>query len=536
MLVAASVLFASFVARPAFALGPSNPSLPAPNALSATDRAALHDSLLARFDDQNNDGGCQTGLVMDLTANWDVFTPAERARITGVLAPFKRDLVDPLPSTTTAGEPPPPPSGTPTSTCFSQQGDTVLTGTHFQVQWDSGSVSQTIAQGFLDDLEFAYTAEVEQHGWKDFNGDGQYLMLAYIENQNTGGAYTTVSQCGNFYMPYIVAGKDAVNYGTWTQEMAAHEFNHSLQFAYSYAPEFWWWEATATYVQSVVRSTYNWADYLSGYTDYPYIAMSASSQSDQTTFLHMYGLSIFGHYLSDYQGGEAAVRETWENASRSHSAQYGLSMKDMVSGLGLDFQTIFIDFITKNVCMDYTQHSHYPSISIEGHYNNFPSSGASSSKTRPQGYGENYMRFDGGSASGDLTVNFTGDTSVDWVLVLAETDGKNVLNSVSAVAPAGVGSVTFPGFGANDVYLVVAPLDTAETKHDYSWTADVASDAAADSGVLDTSTNGDSGGPHGGKHNAGQVGGCGCANAAGGGEAGLMLAMVGLVVGRRRRR
>ena len=298
----------------------SAPLVPTARAAPATataDHVALHDALLQRFEDTSGQGGCLTGLVLELRANWGLFTADERERMTTILAPFKADLFDDLPEKADEQGSVPPPAGNPTTTCFGEQGDSKIVGDHFEVQWDSGTVSQSVAQGFLDDLEVAWTAEVEELGWKDFAGGDQYLMMAYIENRNTGGAYTTISTCGGMYMPYIVAGKDAVSYGTWTDEMAAHEFNHALQFNYSYAPEFWWWEATATYVQSLVRDSTNWADYLYGYSDAPYIALGASSQSDQDVFWHMYGLSIFAHYLADHQGGRDTVRATCENAEDS---------------------------------------------------------------------------------------------------------------------------------------------------------------------------------------------------------------------------
>jgi MYXO-CTERM domain-containing protein len=447
----------------------------------ASAASPLHDALLQRFEDTSGQGGCLTGLVRDLKANWGEFTPAERARMTSVLAPFKQDLLD---------EPrrdAPPRTGFAATTCFGQYGENQITGDHFAVEWDDGSVSQATAEAFLDDLEYGYEVEVEEHGWQPPAGDGDYLMLAYIADQNTGGAYTTVESCGGIYAPYIVAGKDAVSYGAWTEEMAAHEFNHSLQFNYSFAPEFWWWEATATYIEDIVRpNTNGWADYVTGYASNPNIALNASSQSDQEIFWHMYGMAIWGFYLNDWQGGEETVRATWENAA-SQRGQYDYSAKQMVRDLGLDWQDTYIDFITRNVSMDYDQHRFFPTITEYDHVRSLPASGEGSGTARPQGYGQNYIRISGGEGAGDLHVTFHGDSDTSWAFVVAETDGTHVTRSVSTVAQDGEGDLTLEDYGDDDVFLVVSPLDEADDKHGYSWEAElVAPVATDDTGTADT--------------------------------------------------
>lgn len=476
----------------------------------------LHDQLVHRMEYPDGEGGCLTGLIMDLKNNWSSLSPEEQAEATALFSPFKTDLAQALPSTRAAGQAVPPPS--PVDTCYGQQADNRLISEHFSVEWNTGSVSDAAAQSFLEDLEYAYQAEVVEQGWRPPAGDGQYLMLAMIADQNMGGAYTTVEACGNIYAPYMVAGKDAVNYGSWTEEMAAHEFNHSLQFNYSFAPEFWWWEATATYVQSEVRSSRNWADYLSGYTELPYIALGASSQRDQDVFWHMYGLSIFAHYLSDYHGGRDTVRDSWENASHYHS-QYTYGGQDIVEGLGLDWQETWADFITRNTCMEYTQQQYYPGISITDTISSFPASGGESGSRSPQGYGENYIRFDGGHGTGDLHITFSGDTSTDWMIILAETDGDTVLSSVSAIATLGAGDITFPNYGENDVFLVVSPMITTESGFDYTWNAELVTvpgeDTATDTG--DNGNNGDStpnvdNGQFDDKETNIEAVGCGCAS------------------------
>ena len=83
-------------------------------------------------------------------------------------------------------------------------------------------------------------------------------------------AYTYVERCGNSYVPYIVAYAGSFSAGDWYEMMALHEFNHSSQFSYSEGPEFWYWEATATYIEEQVLPNGNWwSTYVVGYSDHP---------------------------------------------------------------------------------------------------------------------------------------------------------------------------------------------------------------------------------------------------------------------------
>ncbi len=483
----------------------------------------LHDDLLVRFESRDLDTGCLTGLVKDLSANWELFSSAERKTITSALAPFKADLLDPLAS----APPAPPAAGFATDTCFGQQGDNRLTGAHFAVEWDEGSVTENVAQSFLDDLEYSYEIEVDQYGWKAPELDGQYLMLALIADQNMQGAYTTVEYCGGGYAPYIVTGKDAANWGDWTSEMASHEFNHALQFGYGFAAEFWWWEATATFIEDIVfPDTNGWAQYITGYSQSPEIAMGASDQNDQDIFWHMYGMAIWAFYLNDYQGGPDTVRATWELAAEERGT-YAYGGQDMVEALGLDWHTTYIDFITRNASMDYEQHRYFPNISKEATVDELPASGEGDGNARPQGYGQNYIRIDGGLGEGDLQVIFAGESEVDWAVVLAETDGEDIVQSVNAVATSGEDTVlTLTGYGYDDVYLIVSPLDESDDKRNYTWSAELVEASPVDSGgdwdgLVD--------GPGGGE----KVGGCGCATTPGPSAPGLAFFGLGLWLRRR---
>ena len=87
-------------------------------------------------------------------------------------------------------------------------------------------------------------------------------MVLVPRNNSYAGAYTTVEYCsGSGCMPYIVAYSGSFNSGNWWKTMACHELNHAIQFSYGFSHEFWWWEATATWIEEYVYPSFNdWAD------------------------------------------------------------------------------------------------------------------------------------------------------------------------------------------------------------------------------------------------------------------------------------
>lgn len=517
-------------------------------ALAQAAEVTPHDRLLARFHEhfdehhEGEDRACLTGLVQELKLNWEVFTPAERAEMTARLAPWKQDLLDEMPARGAVA----PPAAAAADTCWGQYGANRLLGEHFSVEWnDDAGISEATAQGFLEALEYSYQREVEELGWREPLGDGQYLMMAYISRGNYASAYTTIDSCGGQYLPYIVAYAGSFSgSGTWDETMAAHEFNHALQFGYSFAPEFWWWEATATYVEEAVYPDANWwSSYVPGYSDNPQIAMGASSQDDQDVFYHMYGMAIWGFYLDEYQGGSDIVRQIWEYAA-TQRGYYELDAEEAVEGVGIDFATAYADFTARNAAMDYREHRYFSDIDLIDSFSSLPVDAESSNRSAPGGYGQNYFRVkaDAGNGEDTLQVTFAGEDSVDWMVQVVEVDDSDV-SRVQTVYSAddGTAVATLEAFGALDAYVVVSPLKHTDNTFDYSFTAELVAasddgggdDTGEDSGLVDDDGNDPGDDVKDGKL---ELQGCGCASTAdsGAGLAALALGL-GLVAARRRR-
>ena len=520
-----------FVALAHAVAPPTSASGAAAAAQLPVDDAAIHAQLLDEVDHPGMKL-CLTEVVEQLRLHWDHLSVADRAHVSAVLAPDGKDMFAPAPA---AAAPPPA-----KDSCWSEY-DNRLVGEHFVVEWEEG-VDADDAQQFLDDLETSWSVEVDGLGWAPFDGSDSYLMLVEIQNKRTGGAYTTVKSCGGQYIPYIVSGKDSWDDPDWGASMAPHEFNHALQFGYSYAPEFWWWEATATYMEDNVFPDINyWGDYVAGYTQNPHIALSASSQQDQDIFWHMYGLAIFGFYLDNYQGGPDTVLATWEDARKDHG-QYNKSAHEMVDDLNVDWDTVYADWIARNTVMDYDQQRYFPEIAIHDQVRALPNDGSSDRSDEPEGYGQNYIFINGGLGTGDLVVHFTGNDKVEWSVQLVEVENSRVSRVAAMVGTNGAGDITLTGYGDNDVYLVVSPLTADDSGYDYEWSAELISVDPPDTGSGDTANPGDPAGDGNGD-GSGNDGldlstgaGCGCTTGGSDGAAvaGGLLAM-GAIARRRKR-
>lgn len=470
--------------------------------------------------------GCLTGLVQEVRADWPTLDEADRAELVGLLGPVQIEAP--------AFVAPPPAA---TETCFGQYGANTLKGEHFSVEWDSG-ISESTAQEFLDSLEYAYQVEVEELGWRAPDGDDDYLMLAYVTQGNYAGAYTTVSRCGSGYLPYIVAYSGSFSSGNWYETMALHEFNHALQFGYGYGPEFWYWEATATYIEEQVLPNSNWwSTYVVGYSDNPHIAFSASDPQDYDIFYHMYGMSIWGFHLDEYTGDTDLIRQTWEYVATENGYD-DLDVQDLTEAVGVDFPAAYEDFVARNTVMDYREHRYFSDIDRVDTISSLPAEGESAKRTAPGGYGQNYIRFDAdaGNEVDTLQVVFTSEDSVDWLVQLVGVAGTDVDRVVTTYSVDGAATVELPGFGGDDAWLVVSPIKHTDNDYDYAWTASlVAPPEPPPEEDTATDTGGDYGEEVDGPKEKVEITGCGCASTPDP-RVGLGLVIVlGALAARRRR-
>jgi len=480
---------------------------------------------------------CLTGLVARLRQNLDGFSPERQEQILNAIEPWRQK------ERSEVEDAPPPPGAAP---CIGHYGDNYIVGDHFSVEWDDGtSVSESSMNNFLEALEYSWDVEVDELGWAAPSGASYYPLLVYIQSGNYAGGYTTITECstgGYGYMPYIVAYAGSFSTGQWYKTLAAHEFNHATQFYYGYRNEFYWWEATATWLEEYVYPAQNdWASSIYyGYSEQPHLAMNASDQQNQDIFWHMYAMSVFAQFLDQHIDGHDMVQGTWEYAAANNSSwgYYDLWMPDIIEGMGYDFAEVYTHFMAVASVMDFNESAYYYQPALADTVSSLPADGEAPSQTQPQSLGQNFIKFKAGSGEEGmaLEVTFDGEDGAEWFAVLARGE-ENALSDFIALelddSGAGVGQIIFDG--DEDIYLIVSPMDDSAygahynwsnaSEWDYTWSADLVDPATVD----DTG----SGGGGEGDDDDDDDSKCGCT--AGGSAVGLAWLVALTALSRRRR-
>lgn len=474
---------------------------------------------------------CLSGLVAELKAQREQFSPEQWDEIALALD---------LPRTSDLAAPP-----VSDGTCVGNTGANSLVGEHFVVYWENAT--QTQAESMLEVLEYSWETIVEDLGWRQPEGTPDVKLRFYISNQNYAGAYTTVDWCAGIgYVPYMVTGSGSFSGGSWYKTMGAHEFMHASQFSYGFSHEFFWWEASATWSEEYAYPSQNdWADMYVAFSYYPYIAMNASSQSDQAIFYHMYSMGIFATYLDEYWGGHDVVQETW-TMSAMESGTYSYWMPDVLEDMGLDFDEVWQGFMATTAFMDFRESNYYYDLQNVDTYRDLPASG-NEPNDAAQSLGLNHFSFDedAGGPGKYLQVDFESPDPVDWNIVLVTGSGNSVNEMVVLETVDGKGSAWIPFEGEHDATLVVSPKDEDSSGYNYDWdradtwvydweacVVDSVTGVACGEEVPDGGETGDGGGDSADVPESPEARGCGCASGAMGGAPWL----VGLLALARRRR
>lgn len=496
---------------------------------------------------------CLTEVMLQLDTRWHEFSPEEQALIEA----SRPQPVELEPEVLPEGVMAPAPASEP---CFSVGWGNFVYGEHFAVEYEDG-VSEADAQDFLDELEYSYGELFDTWDWKQPNGDTKYLVLAGIQNGGGAGAYTYYNGCSGApggWMPYIIAGEGSFSAGSWYKTMAGHELNHASQFGYGGLHEFFWWEATATWVEEYLYPPLNdWADMTYVYSQVPHIGLNASAgdSNNQWLFYHTYAMAVWGIYLDEYVGGHDFVRGTWEQAIDAYYdggyKGYDYWMPEVIEDMGEDFDARWAEFLAVSTVAAFEESNYFYDPETEDEFSSLPASGDDSRSTRPQSLGANFWKFKGSVCDeGEaLVVDFDGDGAVPWIVVLARAEDdeldEHVVLELDDNAD-GTGQINCDG--RTDLYLVMSPKDEDASGYYYDWSDadDYSYQFSASAGEAEAGGGSGGGGGTGadgddvdgagsGALTSEDRGGCGCATPATAPAALAWLAGIGLIGLRRRR-
>ncbi|OGL41414.1 MAG: hypothetical protein A2043_05485 [Candidatus Schekmanbacteria bacterium GWA2_38_9] len=350
-------------------------------------------------------------------------------------------------------------------------------------------------------LEESWNKEVNEMELKKPKSSGQYKIDIYIANTSDSKrlslgkgnyAYTTIYSDDT---PYILVNNlmpNTINDDSEGDEIgamkvtAAHEFNHTIQYAYNMATAVWWQEATATWMEDEVF------DYVNDY--YQYLAEDGwgefpGKSLTKKGMLREYGDVIWVKYLSEYYGGSGIFKDIWELCKKYSALD---ANKIFFKNNDTNLSKAFKDFSARNVTMSksYKEGEHYGPVSdmmVHETYSVSESIDPISSTffPNPPSYlGANYIKFSGGSGE-TLNIGFAGKkrynfVNVKWGAVVVKIDSLGAPEVEEIILDSNQqGSVQISGFGTTytEVYLVTTVLSKGPKNFrygvPYSYTAEL---------------------------------------------------------------
>ena len=255
------------------------------------------------------------------------------------------------------------------------------------------------------------------------------------------------------------------------QITAAHEFHHAIQFGYNYYFDFWYAEATATWIEDEVYEPVNQLyDYLPSY-----LPKAATLSLDAPLGNNSeYGRWIFNRYLAE-RHSSALIKEVWVRLGATPAPADGndIPMLPVIDtalrGAGNTLADAFNGFSQRIYLRDWASHGadlgRIPVVAPQATYSSYPLSagetGAISTTiaTLPR-YGFAFYKFlPGQGAPAELRLTFS-DVPARIEMVALKKGSTGSVERFSFNRPAG--TVTVPSFNAADtveVQLIITSVD-----------------------------------------------------------------------------
>lgn len=306
-----------------------------------------------------------------------------------------------------------------------------LTSTIYELQVHYVDLAdEALAGDVFAYAELSWEAEVETMGWRapvlDSGAQGSTDLDVYIAPTGFGGAYCSPEDPGpgpsDDYSTYIVL--DPQIPANVMNSYVAHEFNHSLQFAYTASAEGILYEATATFMEDKVFDDIN--DYVYFTNDFlnkPERNFSFFSYNADSA---QYGAAVFMHYLSDaYDAGATTkVRDLWDISEGA--GDWFDAVEDVVPGND-DVRAIYAEFagyrwLSGSNSDGWSNEASLWIRSPKIATHDLTENGGGDSPKPPMKLGANYIEvLAAGGASGDkLTLTLDGDSATEWAVTMIQ--------------------------------------------------------------------------------------------------------------------
>lgn len=394
-----------------------------------------------------------------------------------------------------------------------------LESENFVVRWGNTGVDADDAAALSAALEAAWDAEVDRLGYREPLTARWTKLNVYIGDSGDGAPSASGSAGYYWYddeaYPMLVLSTLTVADQEYARAVAAHEFFHGVQAAYgTYAfgeVDFWYWEATATWITSAVfPANTRYPELLFGQAFQPEQSINGYFYGDEGVLAyHPYGAFIFVTWLTEIAAGPALVRRSWAEAPQGGDPI--LQIEGLLDEAGWTLADGFSDFARRNATWDYADGALYAdSIEASGGW-------SASTSTRPVGVldgetdgwltpsgplphtlGASYWQV--AALPDGAQIRIEADAGPRWTAWLAGRDG----DAHASLPVATDGSLTdlSAAQGWTDPWLVIAAVDgTTDTGEVGSYRLEITGQPQAP----DTDDSGTPATPE----KTGEAGGCG---------------------------
>jgi hypothetical protein len=248
---------------------------------------------------------------------------------------------------------------------------------HFRIHYTTQGADRT-TEGYVDALELSveeiWRIQIDRMQWpippsdgtrggnalydvylSDLVGSGDHALGYTVPEDYRGDNPDTPNVTENAATSYIVLENDFdLDLSDYPAVIAlmrttmSHEFNHAIQFAYDTGDMQWYYEATATWMETVALVKDEDA---TGYVEYvyKYPELCFGSEQDIADGLSVYGSWLFIQALEDAHGIEG-VQKLWENIANYDGFE---ALEQTLSYYGEDIAVILPAYHVQNLVRKY---------------------------------------------------------------------------------------------------------------------------------------------------------------------------------------
>ncbi|MCK4806568.1 MAG: T9SS type A sorting domain-containing protein [Candidatus Aegiribacteria sp.] len=367
---------------------------------------------------------------------------------------------------------------------------------YFNIHWtDSGedAVSSSYANTVAISADSSWQVECTEMNFitppPDNGVGGNDLYDVYI-CYLTGGTLGYCSRNGEYHPPdstqactasHIVVGSDISGTGQRNCVMA-HEFQHAIQFSYSYEEPTWFMENCAVWMEEMVYPDVN--DYLmyisSGDNPLRRPWMDIRSGS-----MYWYG-GLTWPWMMWNRWDYESVREIWENCSAVSGNYMIPAHEEMFAAHGTDFESFFMDygcwrwFTANNWFSGCDMYNEESSLWIPGprvlpwhHVSSLPFSGDQTAYETDT-YGIHWIQVDLSSFQNQwIKMEFNGRDYFEWNLGVIMHDETGRFNFSWYDCDATTGDVTVSAGAYGWDSAIFFPAFMSSTSLDHTYTFDI---------------------------------------------------------------